>query len=73
LLSHNQNAGQIQDVKVAKGMSENVSYFTYLGMTVRNPNIIEEEIMRRLNSGNAWYHSAQILPFSWSAVEKRKH
>jgi hypothetical protein len=28
-------------------------------MTVTNQNLIQEEIKRRLNSGNACYHSAQ--------------
>jgi hypothetical protein len=30
-------------------------------MTVTNQNLIEEEIKRRLNSGNACYHSVQKL------------
>jgi hypothetical protein len=38
---------------------ENVSQFKYLGMTVTNQNLIQEEIKRRLNSGNACYHSVQ--------------
>jgi hypothetical protein len=29
--------------------------------TVRNQNLIQEEIKRRLKSGNAWYHSVQNL------------
>jgi hypothetical protein len=32
-----------------------------LGMTVTNQNFIQEEIKRRLNSGNACYHSVQNL------------
>jgi hypothetical protein len=35
--------------------------FKYLGTTVTNQNLIEEEIKRRLNSGNACYHSVQSL------------
>jgi hypothetical protein len=31
--------------------------FKYLGTTVTNQNLIEEEIERRLSSGNASYHS----------------
>jgi hypothetical protein len=38
-----------------------VSQFRYLGKTVTNQNLIQEEIMRRLNSGNACYHSVQNL------------
>jgi hypothetical protein len=30
-------------------------------MTVTNQNLIQEEIKRRLNSGNAFYYSVQIL------------
>jgi hypothetical protein len=40
---------------------ENVSQFRYLGMTVTNQNLIQEEIKRRLNSGCACYHSVQNL------------
>jgi hypothetical protein len=38
-----------------------MSQFKYLGMTVTNQNLIKEEIKRRLNSGNACYHSVQNL------------
>jgi hypothetical protein len=33
-------------------------------MTVTNYNLIEEEIKRRMNCGNACYHSLQKLLFS---------
>jgi hypothetical protein len=39
------------DVKVTGKSFENVSQFRYLGMTVRNKNLIQEEIKGRLNSG----------------------
>jgi hypothetical protein len=38
-----------------------VSQFKYLGTTVTNQNLIQEEVKRRLNSGNACYHSVQNL------------
>jgi hypothetical protein len=61
LLSHHQNAGQNQDITTANRSFENVSQLKYLGMTVINKNLIQEEIKRRLNSGNACYHSLQNL------------
>jgi hypothetical protein len=49
-------------MKIAKGMFENVtSQFKYLGTTVTNQNLTQEEIKRRLNSGKACYHSVQNL------------
>jgi hypothetical protein len=38
-----------------------VSQFYYLGTTVTEQNLIQEEIKKRLNSGNACYHSVQNL------------
>jgi ribosomal protein S2 len=53
-LSRHQNAGQNHDVKIANRCFENVAQFRYLGTTVTNENLIQEEIKRRLNSGNAF-------------------
>jgi hypothetical protein len=61
LLSRHQNVGQNRDIKIAKRLFENVPQFRYLGTTVTNQNLIQEEIKRRLNSGNACYHSVQNL------------
>jgi hypothetical protein len=61
LLSCHQNAGQNQDIKVVNKLFENVSQFKYLGMTVTNQNLIQEEIKRRWSSGNACYNSVQNL------------
>jgi hypothetical protein len=60
LLSHHQNAGQNRDIKIANRASENMSQFKYLGMTITNRNLIQEEI-KRMKSGNACYNSAQNL------------
>jgi hypothetical protein len=38
-----------------------VSQFIYLGTTVTNQNLIQEELRRRLNYGNAYYHCVQNL------------
>jgi hypothetical protein len=40
-----------------------MSQFEYLRTTVTNENLIHEEINRKLNSGNACYHSVQNLLF----------
>jgi hypothetical protein len=61
LLSRHQNVGQNRDIKIANRSFENVSQLKYLGTTVTNPNLIQEEIKRRMNSGNACYHSVQSL------------
>jgi hypothetical protein len=48
-------------MKIANRSFENVAQFTYLGMTITDQNLIQEEIKRRLNSGNACCHSVQNL------------
>jgi hypothetical protein len=50
-LSRHQNAGQNHDIKIGNRWFENVAQFRYLGMTITNQNLIQEEIKRRLNSG----------------------
>jgi hypothetical protein len=61
LLSRHQNVGQNLEIKIANRLFENVSQFKKLRATVTNQNLIQEEIKRRLNSGNACYHSVQSL------------
>jgi ribosomal protein S2 len=43
-VSHHHNAGQNHDIKLANRCFENVVQFRYLGMTVTNQNLIQEEI-----------------------------
>jgi hypothetical protein len=61
LLSRHQNVGRNRDIKIANRSFENVSQFKYLGTTITNQNLIQEEIKIRLNSSNACYHSVQNL------------
>jgi hypothetical protein len=61
LPSRHQNAGQNHDIKIANRCFENVAQFRYLGTTVTNQNLIQEEIKKRLNSGNVCYHSVQNI------------
>jgi hypothetical protein len=61
LLSQDQYAGQHGDINIRNRSFENVSQFKYLGTTVTYQNLIRGEIKRRLNSGNACYHSVQNL------------
>jgi hypothetical protein len=72
LLSHHQNVGQNRDIKIANRSFENLSQFRYLGTIVTNQNLIHEEIKRRLNSGNACYHSVQNLLSSRLLVKNLK-
>jgi hypothetical protein len=68
LLSRHQNTGQNRDIKIPKRSFENVAQFKYLGTTVINQNLIQEEIKKRLNSGNACYHSVQNLLHVFSSA-----
>jgi hypothetical protein len=46
LLPSEQNVGQNRDMTIADRSFENVSQFKYLGTTVTNQNLIQEEIKR---------------------------
>jgi hypothetical protein len=49
LLSRHQNAGQNHGIKIGNRCSENVAQFKYLGTTIKNQNMIQEETKVRLN------------------------
>jgi hypothetical protein len=55
------NAGQNHDIKIGNRCFKNVAQFRYLGTTITNQNLIQEEIKRRLNSSNTCYHLVQNL------------
>jgi hypothetical protein len=61
LLSCHQNTGQSHDIKTPNRSFENEAQFTYLGTTVTNENLIQEEIKRRFNLSYACYRSVQNL------------
>jgi hypothetical protein len=44
-----------------KNTKENASQLKYLRMTVRNQNLTQEEIKKKLNSGSSCYHSVQNI------------
>jgi hypothetical protein len=44
-------------MKIANRYFENVAQFKYLRTIITNQRLIHEEIKRRLNSGDACYHS----------------
>jgi hypothetical protein len=61
LVSGHQNTDKNRDIKIENRFLKNVAQFRYLRMTVRNQNLIQEEIKSRLNSSNACYRSVQNL------------
>jgi hypothetical protein len=68
LMSAHQNAWQNHDISISNRSSENVAQFKCFGMAVTNQNLSQEEIKRKLNLGNARYHSVQTPSVFSSAV-----
>jgi hypothetical protein len=67
-----QNAGRNHNIKIGNSSFERVEDFKYLGSTLTNQNSIQEEIKRRLKSGNACYNSVQNLLNSSSLSKNLK-
>jgi sorting nexin-29 len=60
LMSRSQKIGQKYSIKIANRSFDVMAKFKYLG-TLTDKNCMQEEINRRLNSGNVFYHSVQSL------------
>jgi ribosomal protein S2 len=56
--------------KIANRCFENLAKFRYLGTTITNQNLVQEEIKMRLNSGNACYHHSVQNPSSSHLLSK---
>jgi hypothetical protein len=61
IMSHHQNSGQNQNIRIANELFENMTQFKYFGTILTNQNDIHDEVKSRLNSGNACYYSVQNL------------
>ena len=57
--SRDQNAGRSHNMKIDNRSFEKVEEFKYLGTNLTNSNSFQEEIKRRLKSGNVSRHSLQ--------------
>jgi hypothetical protein len=58
-MSHDHNAGPCHNIKIDNCSLERVEEFKYLGKNLTNQNSIEEEIKKRMKSGNACCYSLQ--------------
>jgi UDP-galactopyranose mutase len=61
VMSWDQNAGGNQSMMTDNSSFARFEEFRYFGTTLTNENSIQEEIKRKLKSGNACYHSVQNL------------
>jgi len=61
VMSRDQNAGRSHSIKTDNRSFEMEKEFKYLGTNLTNRKPITEEIKSRLKSGNACYHSVQML------------
>ena len=61
VMSRDQNARRSHNIKTDNNSFERWEEFKYLGKPLTHQNSIQGEIKRRLQSGNACYHSVQNL------------
>jgi hypothetical protein len=61
VISRDQYGGCNHNIKTDNKSFERVEHFKYLGTNLKNQNYIEEEIKRRIKSGNACSHLVQNL------------
>ena len=61
IMSRDKNAGRSHSIKTDNSSFETVEEFRYLGTTLTNQHSSQEEIKSIMKSGNACYHSVQIL------------
>ena len=60
-MQHKQCAERSHNMKINNSSFERVEEFKYLGTILMDQNSIQEEIKRRLKSGNACFQSVQNL------------
>jgi hypothetical protein len=63
-MTRSQKIGQKHSIRIVNRSLEVVAKFKYLRTALADQNCMHEEIKRRLNLGNACYHSVQSLLFS---------
>jgi hypothetical protein len=61
IMSRYANSVRNQNIRITNESFENMAKFRYLRTTQTNQNDIHDEIKRKLNSGNAYYHLVQNL------------
>jgi hypothetical protein len=71
-MSHHQNPGQNQNIRLDNELFENVAKFKYLGVTLTNQNDVHDEIKSRINPENVCYHSVQNLLSCHLKIKKKK-
>ena len=72
ITSRQQNIVPNQNIVIENLSFEKVEKFKYLGVTVTNTNDIREEIIRRINIGNACYYSLEKILSSLLLSKKLK-